>query len=65
MVGDDGIVDLPDRDGWLHTGDLGRIDAAGAVTVVDRLKELIGAGQGRHAGWSRLSESNRRPIHYE
>jgi len=26
---------------WLHTGDLGRIDASGAVTVVDRLKELI------------------------
>jgi len=26
---------------WLHTGDLGRIDATGVVTVVDRLKELI------------------------
>ena len=26
---------------WLHTGDLGRIDPTGAVTVVDRLKELI------------------------
>jgi acyl-coenzyme A synthetase/AMP-(fatty) acid ligase len=25
----------------LHTGDLGRIDATGAVTVVDRLKEPI------------------------
>jgi 4-coumarate--CoA ligase len=27
--------------GWLRTGDLARIDAAGNLTVVDRLKELI------------------------
>jgi acyl-CoA synthetase (AMP-forming)/AMP-acid ligase II len=26
---------------WLHTGDLCRIDVTGAVTVVDRLRELI------------------------
>jgi acyl-CoA synthetase (AMP-forming)/AMP-acid ligase II len=30
-----------DADGWLHTGDLARIDAAGHVFVDDRLKELI------------------------
>jgi acyl-CoA synthetase (AMP-forming)/AMP-acid ligase II len=32
---------LIDQDGWLHTGDAGRIDADGNVWIVDRLKELI------------------------
>jgi len=30
-----------DSDGWLHTGDLGHIDADGHVYVTDRLKELV------------------------
>ncbi|MEE9242636.1 MAG: AMP-binding protein, partial [Mycobacterium sp.] len=30
-----------DDNGWLHTGDLAQVDAAGCVYIVDRLKELI------------------------
>ena len=37
-----------DKDGWLHTGDLGFMDQRGYVTITGRLKEMIIRGGENH-----------------
>ncbi|MCP4806557.1 MAG: AMP-binding protein [Proteobacteria bacterium] len=37
-----------DADGWLHTGDLGKIDHAGRLTIMGRAKEVVVTASGEN-----------------
>jgi long-chain acyl-CoA synthetase len=43
-----------DTDGWLHTGDIGRFDADGNLSIIDRLKDIIVPSSGHNVSPARL-----------
>ena len=43
-----------DKDGWLHTGDLGHLDKEGLLTIIGRIKDIIVTTNGKNIAPEKL-----------
>jgi long-chain acyl-CoA synthetase len=54
-----------DQDGWLHTGDLGNIDADGYVTITGRRKEILVLSNGKNVACAPLEHALQRSLYIQ
>lgn len=53
------------KDGWLHTGDMGEIDADGCLKITGRVKELFKTGKGKYVAPLKLESMIAENPHVE